>query len=56
MQHGEKLRTRMRIKRVDLKRICKQNGERVIIDLYRSTQKIVIYVSLEAKRKTLDVI
>ena len=37
--HGEKSRTRIRIKRVDLKIICMQNGESVIIDLYRSTQK-----------------
>ena len=46
----------MRMKRVDLKNICKQNGERVIVDLCRSKQKIVIYVSREAKRKTLDMI
>ena len=32
----------MRIKRVDLKNICKQNGERVIIDLCRSKQKILV--------------
>ena len=37
----------MRIKRVDLKKIFKQNGERVIMDLYRSTKKIVIYVRVE---------
>ena len=54
--HGEKLRTHTRIKRVDLKNICKQNGKRFIIDLYSSNQKIVIYVSREAKRKTLDMI
>ena len=28
----------MRIKGVDLKKNCKQNGERVIIDLYRRKQ------------------
>ena len=46
----------MRIKRVDLKNICMQNGERVIVDLYSSNKKIVIYVGRKAKRKTLDMI
>ena len=46
--HGEKLRTRMRIKRVELKNNCKQNGERIIICIGVS-KRIVIYVSREAR-------
>ena len=42
IRHNEKLRTRMRIKSVDLKKICKQNGERVIIDLYIGVSKTIV--------------